>query len=277
LSQATEVIGRGEFDVKMDVRSRDEIGDLARGFERMATELKETQTQLIRSEKLAAVGQLGAGITHEVKNPITGLVGFAQLIKENSSNQAKVEEFAKLIEDSARRCTEILVNFLKFTRKEPRKFERLDVNQVVEDVAKIINHHMMIHGVQLKVETGQGVPIVWGRASEIHQAILNLAINAQQAMPGEGMVRMTTRRDDGTATIEVSDNGPGIPKENLDRIFEPFFTTKPAGEGTGLGLSIVYRIVRDHKGTILVDSQAGKGTTFTIRLPEHMPGHADQA
>ena len=267
LRAATETLSSGRFDVNVDVRGRDEIGDLARAFSEMAKALKQAQVQLVRSEKLAAFGQLGAGITHEVKNPMTGILGFAQIAQQKLDDKPKLKELLQLIETETKRCRDILVNFLKFARQGSVEFAALDVNQVVSETAKIVNHQLMIHKVKLQIDLGQDVPQVHGNLQELQQVVFNLAINAQQAMADGGQVKISTTRSNGEAVIEVADDGPGIPDEVQKHLFEPFFTTKPPGEGTGLGLSICYGIVRDHRGTIAVHSTVGKGTIFTVRLP----------
>jgi len=267
LRAATETLSSGRFDVNVDVRGRDEIGDLARAFSEMAKALKQAQVQLVRSEKLAAFGQLGAGITHEVKNPMTGILGFAQIAQQKLDDKPKLKELLQLIETETKRCRDILVNFLKFARQGSVEFAALDVNQVVSETAKIVNHQLMIHKVRLQIDLGQDVPQVHGNLQELQQVVFNLAINAQQAMADGGQVKISTTRSNGEAVIEVADDGPGIPDEVQKHLFEPFFTTKPPGEGTGLGLSICYGIVRDHRGTIAVHSTVGKGTIFTVRLP----------
>lgn len=267
LSAATARISEGTFDVDVGVTSRDEIGDLARSFENMAQALKETQAQLVRSEKLAAFGQLGAGITHEVKNPMTGIVGFAQLGQLNLDDKEKSKEMFQLIEREAKRCSEILVNFLKFARADTQKHETIDVNLVVQEAAKICRHQLLINKVKLEVDLEPDALPIRGNMAELQQVLLNLAINAQQSMRTGGTVRMCTGRDNGLVTISVADDGPGIPEDIRQRIFEPFFTTKAPGDGTGLGLSIVFGIVSDHQGTVSVESEEGSGSVFTIRLP----------
>ena len=268
LSAATEVIGQGRFDVEVDVNSRDEIGDLARAFVRMGMALKEVQGQLVQSEKMAAFGQLGAGITHEVKNPMTGIVSFAQLAQRKIDDKDKVLEFLKLIEKESLRCRDILVNFLKFARSGTRDMERVNVNTLVETSATMLRHQLNINKVHLETVLGQGVPEVLGNAPELQQVQLNLGINAQQAMPEGGWVKLVTERDSGgQAVIKVIDNGPGIPLNIQMKIFEPFFTTKPAGQGTGLGLSVSFGIIKAHKGTLHVESIPGQGAVFVIKLP----------
>jgi len=180
----------------------------------------------------------------------------------------KVAARLDMLEKDGKRCKEILVNFLKFARYQSEDFERLDINVLVQEAAKSVHHQLMTHKVKLEVKLGENVPPVSGNMGELQQVLLNLALNAQQAMPEGGGVQMTTGSDGrGSAVIAVSDNGPGIPEDIQQRIFEPFFTTRPGGEGTGLGLSISFGIIRDHKGTISIQSQVGSGTTFSIRLP----------
>lgn len=272
LADAAEVIGQGRFDVAIDVKTGDEIGSLARSFERMAARLKQTQAQLIRTEKMAAFGQLGAGITHEVKNPMTGILGFSQLGQQAIDDKQQVMEFLQMIESESKRCSEILTNFLTFARQDvtdQRGTEEINVNHMIQEVARLVSHQLMIHNVKLELELGQDLGPIEANAAEMHQVLVNLAINAQQAMEKVGgVLSIATHRDtDRFAVIEMTDNGPGIPADIRDKIFEPFFTTKAPGEGTGLGLSIVFGIVSDYGGAINVFSEEGRGTTFSIKLP----------
>jgi signal transduction histidine kinase len=268
LRAATEVVGEGRFDVAVDLRPRDEIGDLARSFVQMAHALRRAQAQLVRSEKLAAFGQLGAGITHELKNPLTGIVGFAQIAQRKLDHREKLTELLRLIEAEGLRCKDILVNFLKFARHQSgRDAAPVSVNELVQSSAKIFGHQLSMNGVTVKLELDESGPSVMVNSGELQQVLLNLAMNAQQAMSDGGEVRVTTRGDGAFAEISIADTGPGIPEELRERIFEPFFTTKPAGEGTGLGLAISYGIVRDHGGTLSLGSEPGGGAVFVIRLP----------
>ncbi|HET6345244.1 MAG TPA: ATP-binding protein, partial [Myxococcota bacterium] len=272
LSQATEQIGQGHFDVALAPSSNDEIGDLSIAFARMARTLKETQAQLVQSEKLAAFGQLGAGITHEVKNPITSILGFTQLVRKKlaggDADPKKVDELLAIVEKETRRCQDILVNFLKFARASEGAHEAVQVNEVVTTASRIMQHQLNLHAVQLEVRLEPDLPAIQGNAAELQQVLLNLAMNAQQAMPKGGSVVLATARDDADGIkIQVIDNGPGIPEAIRTKIFEPFFTTKPPGEGTGLGLSVSFGIIKAHHGSIELDTEVGKGSTFTIRLP----------
>ncbi|HZI14254.1 MAG TPA: ATP-binding protein [Myxococcus sp.] len=276
LRAATEVVAQGRFDFTVDERRQDEIGDLARSFVHMARALRHAQAQLVRSEKLAAFGELGAGITHELKNPLTGIVGFAQIAQRKLDQQEKLRELLKLIEQEGLRCKDILVNFLKFARQQSgHDTQRVDVNELVRSSAKIVLHQLSLHDVKLELELAPFLPQVVVNGGELQQVLLNLALNAQQAMPQGGRVRFITREAAGGGVeIAVQDNGPGIPAALRERIFEPFFTTKAPGEGTGLGLAISFGILRDHGGTLTVESEEGQGATFLLRLPAAPPAEA---
>jgi two-component system NtrC family sensor kinase len=267
LREATETIARGRFDIRVDKNRPDEIGDLARAFESMAGRLEETQAQLIQAAKLAAVGQLGAGITHEVKNPLAGIVGMAQLARARATDP-KLQEMLDRIERSGQRCVQILNKLLTFARPEARKLVSVDANVLVAEADKLVRHQLKVNKVELEVVPSATPALVLADAGELQQVLLNLAINAQQAMaPKGGQVRMSVAVEGEDVRIDVTDDGPGIPDEVKGRIFEPFFTTKATGEGTGLGLSVSAAIVQDHRGSLTVASEVGKGTTFTIRLP----------
>jgi signal transduction histidine kinase len=276
LSEASRTIGQGEFDVQVDVESADEIGALAGSFNQMATELKsrdeeleQAQTQLIQSEKLAAFGQLGAGIAHEVKNPLAGILGCAQLSLMEVEEGTPLRQNLEIIEKETGRCRTIIDNLMKFARQEKALFEPTEVNRVVEDACAIINHQLELQQVKIIKELGEQLPEVQGNPNQLQQVLMNLMINAQQAMEGEpGTVTVSTKRsENGGIEIIVSDTGPGIPEDIRAKLFEPFFTTKPTGQGTGLGLSVSFGIIEDHRGEISVESEVGKGTDFIIRLP----------
>lgn len=276
LSDATRVIAKGQFNISVDVKSRDEIGMFATSFNQMTSELnvrekalKEAQTALIHSEKMAAFGQLGAGIAHEVKNPLAGILGYAQLTLRKLEKGTPLYENVEVIEKETKRCKTIIDNLLKFARQEKVAFHPIDVNRVMEDAVTIVNHQLAIHKIKIEKTLAPDIPTVMGDANQLQQVIMNLMINAQQAMAEKpGAVTVATRLlNPESIEIRVSDTGPGIPKEIQTRIFEPFFTTKPAGEGTGLGLSVSYGIIKEHKGEIRIESEVGRGSTFIITLP----------
>jgi two-component system NtrC family sensor kinase len=281
MSRSAREVGQGRFDVKVEVDTRDEIGDLAATFNDMACGLnsrekarKEAQAQLIQSEKLAAFGQLGAGIAHEVKNPLAGILGYVQLSLRKTEPDTVLHNNLKIIEKETKRCRTIIDNLLKFARQEKVEVKPLGLNGVVEETAALIDHQLGMHGIRLEKELAQSLPAILGNANQLQQILLNLFLNAQQAMEGtQGKIRITTGvAADGRAEVRISDTGPGIPKEIQARLFEPFFTTKPAGKGTGLGLSVTYGIVKDHNGEILVESEPGHGATFVIRFPAAREG-----
>jgi signal transduction histidine kinase len=276
LSGATREIAKGHFETRLRVESRDEMGELAQSFNQMATELKdredalqEAQQQLVQSEKMAAFGQLGAGIAHEVKNPLAGILGCAQLSLRKADADNPLHKNLKLIEKETKRCKTIIENLLKFARQEKAIYQPVRVNSVVDDAVAIVNHQLEMHKITLERDTSDDLPPIKGNANQLQQVLMNLMINAQQAMEGEpGTVRVSTRRvDPGHVEIRVADTGPGIAEEVQEKIFEPFVTTKPGGKGTGLGLSVSYGIIKDHGGEIVPERQPGEGAEFVITLP----------
>ena len=257
------------------VRGR-EFGTLAASFNRMASELRvreaalqEAHARILQSEKLAAVGQLGAGIAHEVKNPLAGILGCAQLSLRKAERGTPLEKNLLLIEKETKRCRTIIDNLLRFARQEKTVLEPIEVNRVVEDAIAIVSHQLELQQVKIRKQLALDLPMVRGHADQLQQVLMNLMINAQDAMEGSpGTVTITTALSDADRIeVRVTDTGPGIPKEIQGKLFEPFFTTKPRGKGTGLGLAVTYGIVKDHGGEIRLHSEPGHGATFIITLP----------
>jgi signal transduction histidine kinase len=280
LVQATERVGRGDFDVRMQVSSADEIGTLSTSFNRMAGELHardvalhEAQKQLVQSEKMAAFGQLGAGVAHEVKNPLAGILACAQLSLRKVEEGTSVHRNLSLIEKETKRCKTIVENLLRFARQERAVLEATEVGPVVDDAVAIVSHQLALHKVKVVVEKDADLPRIRGSANQLQQVLINLMMNAQQAMGDRGgTVTVHARRTEaGELELGVRDDGPGIPPEIHAKIFEPFFTTKPGGKGTGLGLSVSYGIVKDHGGEIALESAPGQGACFRIRIPAIPP------
>lgn len=276
LTEAAEKVGQGQFEVSVESTSGDEIGALSRSFNRMTDELRERDAKLaganaalVQSEKLAAFGQLGAGIAHEVKNPLAGILGHAQLTLRKLDEDSPVKKNLKVIETETRRCTEIISNLLQFARQESGKMEPTDVNVVVEAALRIVDHQLGVNNVRISKELAADLPSCQANANQLQQAIMNFAINAQQAMGSDGgsLVVRTRRGDAGAVIIEVEDDGPGVPEDVRGKIFEPFFSTKPAGQGTGLGLSVTYGIIKDHGGEVWVEDAPGGGARFVVSLP----------
>jgi signal transduction histidine kinase len=212
---------------------------------------------------------LSAGIAHEVKNPLAGILGYAQLCMKKLDDDSPIIKNLKTIEKETNRCNSIIEKLMKFARQEQTEFEHTQINQVVEDAVGIVAHQLGVSHIKIEKELAEDLPFIHGNSNQLQQVLLNILINAQQAMDGNpGTVKIVTRlTDTDSLEIRISDTGPGLPIEIQDRIFEPFFTTKPAGKGTGLGLSVTYGIIKDHGGNIHVDSRPGEGATFIIGLP----------
>lgn len=278
LSAGVRKIAKGDFDVKVDISSRDEIGQLADSFNDMASELlererslKSAQLALVQSEKMAAVGTLSAGLAHEVKNPLSAVLGYAQLAKRKLSQPDVIKKHLDIIENETRRCNEIIGNLMQFSRQEKGEFTDVTINEVVEKSVGIVDHQLGLKNVHVDMKLAPDIPEIIGNSNQLQQVLMNLAINAQQAMePDGGTVDIATYFDNDNVYISVSDTGPGISEEVVEKIFEPFFTTKAAGEGTGLGLSVTYGIIRDHKGDIRVERADSGGARFVIALPLHI-------
>ena len=276
LTKAAHEVGQGKFDINVEASSSDEIGVLANSFNEMTSELKQredelqsTQAALVQSEKMSAFGALSAGIAHEVKNPLAGIQGYAQLCLRTIDESSPIHENITIIEKETRRCTEIITNLLKFARQEKAIFEAIDLNKVAREGMAIVDHQLTINEVKIQLDLEENLPPIMGNANQLQQVLMNFAINAQQALDGKaGLVRVVTRsKENGKVVISFGDNGPGISDDVQKKIFEPFFTTKPAGKGTGLGLSVTYGIIKDHKADIKVVSEVGKGTAFVITFP----------
>ena len=276
LTHAAQAIGQGNFDVQVAVPSRDEVGQLAGSFNQMASELhgreralKEAQAQLIQSEKMAAFGQLGAGIAHEVKNPLAGIQGMIQLTSRSLSADNPLHETFAILEKETKRCRAIIDSLLKFARQENLAPEPIALEDVVADTKAILHHELSLHRIALETAIPQNLPLIHGSANQIQQVLMNLILNAEQAMEprGHGTVEVrAAQRDDRFIELFVKDDGPGIPQAVQARIFEPFFTTRAPGKGTGIGLAVTFGIMRAHGGAIHVESEEGRGTTFILRF-----------
>jgi two-component system NtrC family sensor kinase len=242
--------------------------------------LKATQAQLLQAEKLSAIGQLVAGIAHELNNPLTSVIGYAQLLQEElrdtsvgdvtRSTPELIHDLRRIAEESERAAT-IVRNLLAFARRQSASRAEQDVGDLMNRVLALRAYEFRLNAIELETSFESGLPPVLGDGGQLQQALLNLLLNAEQAMAGRTVrrIRVGARyvAESGAVELFIADSGHGIPDENLRRIFDPFFTTREVGEGTGLGLSICYGIVRDHGGQISVESRAGQGTTFTVVLP----------
>ena len=224
-----------------------------------------------RMEALAALGQVAAGVTHEVRNVMTGILGFAQVaMRKVDSNPETASELLGLIEKETQRCVDVLTQFLSFTRPSGAAKVPVDVGDVVVSVGKLMQHQLNMNRVKLEMDLAPELPLALADPSALKQVLLNLVINAMHAV-GEkgGRVQLRGRRGgDGMLELSVADDGPGVSADVAARIFEPFFTTKPIGKGSGMGLAVSREIIEDHGGTLRLEPQAaGGGVRFTIRLP----------
>ena len=247
--------------------------------------LKSTQAQLLQAEKLSAIGQLVAGVAHELNNPLTSVIGFAQLLESElrSGDPSRPAEEVGLdlrrIAEESGRAASIVRNLLAFARRQAAARAPQDVTELVQRVLSLRTYEFRLNSVELVTEFDAWLPPVVADGSQLQQALLNLILNAERAMRGRATRRLTVgaKLDSRAAAVElfVSDTGHGIDHENISRIFDPFFTTREVGEGTGLGLSILYGIVRDHGGQISVSSKVQVGTTFSILLPARIDPPAE--
>ncbi len=302
LRDVSQAVAAGDLQQKVGLHQADEIGELATTFDVMTARLRErtaeaarlyaetaqrnkelaqanaklqaAQQQLVQSEKLAAIGQLTAGIVHDVKNPLAVVIGMADELRDDSNLSVEIRQHLSTIRDNAWRANTIITDLLKFARQSTPEMKLQDIGATVTTALRLTDYLARKGGVAIVKDIPPQPVMMNYDATQIEQVIINLIQNAIQAMPKGGHLRVNLSQVKDVVAIAVQDTGIGIPPKNLLRIFDPFFTTKPAGEGTGLGLSVSYGIVSRHGGRIDVASVAGNGTTFTILLPINTPAQA---
>ena len=240
-----------------------------RAILKIEEDLEQTHNMLMQSEKMAGLGRLAAGVAHEINNPMSGIMLYANLIMEEIGDNHQVSEDLQTIIHEAERCKVIVADLLEFSHQTSYEMEPVDLNEVIQKTLGILKNQPLYHNISVQLNLGDGLPSVLGNTIRLNQVIMNLLVNAAQAMEGSGEIVITsrTRANNDVNEVIIRDTGPGIEEDLLEKIFEPFFTTKTTGEGTGLGLSVSYAIVKEHKGTIRATSSAGEGTTFTLRFP----------
>ena len=283
LRDSVEALGQGDLSRRIEVSSMDECGELAQVFNQMAENikgsreqleatvetLKTTQAQLIQSEKLSGIGEFVAGVAHELNNPLTSVMGFSELL-QNGAVDAQQKRHLEMIHKSALRCQKIVQSLLSFSRRHQPEQKLVCVNRLVEGAVEILAYQMRTSNIEVVTELDPHLPQAMVDPHQLQQVFVNIINNARQAIEGhrpKGCVRVTTETCDTNIRATFKDNGPGIREENLSRVFDPFFTTKELGKGTGLGLSLCYGIVKEHGGTIKVQSNYGEGAAFIIELP----------
>jgi two-component system NtrC family sensor kinase len=231
---------------------------------------------MLQAEKMASIGKMAAVVAHEINNPLSGILTYARLLRkwiENDETDEKHRDEAKqcleLIASESRRCGDLVKNLLTFSRTAPMNPEPTDLQAVVERMVRLVQHKLEMTGIQLQVDFAPDLPRIYCDAAQIEQVLVALVMNSIDAMPRGGnlWIRARVLPDSDQIEIQVRDDGSGIPPEILPHIFEPFLTTKESGRGVGLGLAISHSIIERHHGRIEVQSEVGRGTTFTIRLP----------
>jgi two-component system NtrC family sensor kinase len=247
--------------------------DRVEKVEEVVRHLRESQEQLIHAEKLTSLGQMSASIAHEINNPLAGVLVYTQLLsKKVAGDTFKKEEaldYLSKMESEINRCSKIIRNLLDFARQKEPMLKPVDINQVIEQVLAMVSHQAQIQKIEVVRELSPSLPKVIADFDQLQQVFTNLTLNAIQAMSGGGKLTLRSSVVDTEVKIDVQDTGCGIPKENMSKLFTPFFTTKEKGKGVGLGLAVVHGIIERHKGRIKVQSEVGKGTTFSVYLGVH--------
>jgi two-component system NtrC family sensor kinase len=273
LAEANERVAHGDRTVAVPVEGTGELALLARSFNSMVETLRTTEQQLIQSEKLASVGQLAAGVAHEINNPLGTILLFSDIMRKELPAEDPRRDDVKMIIEEATRCKTIVSDLLNFARQNEVLAQSTDVNALLAETIGEIGIQPVLQDLEIIRRLDPDLPSIQADPAQLKEVFINIMTNAAEAMGGEGSLTIATApAEDGMVSIVFQDTGCGIPEENLSKIFTPFFTTKPIGKGTGLGLAIVYGIIKMHRGQIYVESEVGVGSTFTITLPIKLPG-----
>jgi two-component system, NtrC family, sensor kinase len=301
LERGTERLKGGDLGYQIGVESEDEMGDLARSFNDMSRQLEAEHTQneawthtleqrveqktrelkrahehALHTEKMASIGKMAAVLAHEINNPLSGILTYAKLLRKyvdhadnGKDRRREICESLDLIASESRRCGDLVKNLLTFSRTTPMNLQATDLNQVIEQSLRLVQHQFDLAGIHVQEQLQGPLPLVLCDGAQIEQVLLALLMNAIDAMPQGGNLWIVTASnpEQSEVRIVVRDDGAGIPPDILPRIFEPFLTTKETGRGVGLGLAISHSILERHNGTVSVKSELGKGTTFTVTLP----------
>jgi two-component system NtrC family sensor kinase len=291
LRDTAEAIGSGDFSRRIEVKSKDECGELAQVFNQMTDNLKRsrdelestverlktTQAHLVQSEKLSGIGEFVAGVAHELNNPLTTVMGFSELLKSADNVSPEHTTFVEMIFKSAQRCQKIVQALLSFARRHQPERKPACVNKLIESSLEILSYQLRTSNIEAQLRLDPKLPLAMVDTHQIQQVIINIINNARHAIEAhrpKGWIRITTEPAGPNVRIAIQDSGPGIAPENLSKIFDPFFTTKEVGKGTGLGLSLCYGIIKEHGGSIIPLSRRGEGATFIIELPITQEGES---
>src|SRR5271166_4096357 len=278
LQEKIALVSEGNLDVAVSFsRRNDEIGDLGRNFNYMMQQLRESReeierlhrTQISRAEYLATLGELATGLAHEIRNPLAGIAGVIEIVGRDLPATSPARAVVKDVRLEITRISRTLTDLLETARPRRPEVRRSNLNTTVEHAVMLARQQVLSRPIKIELQKAPDLPEVEHDSDQVHQVLLNLLLNAVQALEGPGTVRVEIGSREGYASVVVSDTGRGISPQNLPNIFRPFYTTK--GDGTGLGLSLAHRIVEDHHGRIEVSSVVGNGSKFTVLLPFHMP------
>jgi signal transduction histidine kinase len=278
LQEKMELVSKGDLNVAVSFSERnDEIGDLGRNFNHMMQQLRESReeierlhrTQMSRAEHLATLGELATGLAHEIRNPLAGIAGVIEIVGRDLPSTSPARAVVKDVRLEIARISRTLTDLLETARPRRPEVRRSNLNTTVEHAVMLARQQVLSRPIKIELRKAADLAEVEHDSDQIHQVLLNLLLNAVQAMEGAGTVRVEIGSRESYASVVVSDTGRGITPQNLPNIFRPFYTTK--GDGTGLGLSLAHRIVEDHHGRIEVSSVVGKGSQFTLLLPFRMP------
>ncbi len=243
-----------------------------RAIQKIEEDLEQTHNMLMQSEKMAGLGRLAAGVAHEINNPMSGIMLYANLVRETLGEDHPCGEDLEVIIHEAERCKVIVADLLEFSHQTTYDMNLIDLNAIVRKTVGVLKNQPLFHNIDIQLALDEELLPVYGNSIRLNQVVMNIVVNAAQAMDGNGTIRIASRTRAGGDIVEVliSDTGPGIGEDRVEKIFDPFYTTKDPGEGTGLGLSVSYAIVKEHKGTIRVTSLPGEGATFSLRFPAVM-------
>ncbi len=288
---ATRKVAGGDLTYQVKRISNDEIGELARSFNKMTEslsqaeqelmgfaktledkvhertlELENAQRQLLRSEKLASLGKMAAGVAHEINNPLTAVLTFSKLMLDDLDKDDERREDLETIVGETLRCRDIVRGLLDFSRETTSEKKPRSINRIIENTLSLVKNQATFQDITIERHLEE-VPEIPLDEAKMKQVFMNMFLNAAEAMSGHGTLTISTRQEQGALTVRIKDTGCGIPREHLNKLFDPFFTTKKVGKGTGLGLAVTYGIVKSHEGTFKVNSEVGKGTEFIIAFP----------
>lgn len=272
LVDANRRLAKGDMNVRVESSGKGEIAQLGRSFNSMVETLQESEKELLHQAKLASVGQLAAGVAHELNNPLGTILLYSDMMFKEASEEDPRREDLKMIINEVHRCKNIVADLLNFARQHEITAQNVDLHALLDEIMLKTRARVRFEKIELICHLDSGLPLIQADASQLQQVFVNLFNNSAYAMEKVGTITISVQSiEPQSVEIRVSDTGSGIPPENLSKLFTPFFTTKPAGKGTGLGLSIVYGIIKLHHGQIAIQSQVGHGTTVIITLPVRQP------